>query len=444
MSTISASTTTTTAFKITTDTTGALVFQTGASPTTALTIDGSQRAAFVAGTAAAPAITTSGDTNTGIFFPAADTIAFAEGGTEAMRLDSSGNMGIGLTPSGWTLGRALQVGPTSALFDYTGTTYLSGNWYYGGGQKFIANGYAGQYQISTSDGKHIWTTTTVNNSSGAGAAATFNTLMTLDASGNLGLGVAPQTWNVITPLQIKNASFGGYVTGTTYNAYVGSNWYYNSGDKYISNGFATVYVQTTGQHLWYTSASGTAGNAVSFTQAMTLDSSGNFTVGATVANPIVSGVNGLKYFSSFGVLQVNSNNNAALEVGRFGGTGAFINFYYTGSGVGSISTNGSSTAYNTSSDYRLKENIAPMTDALSVVAQLRPCTYTWKSTGEAGQGFIAHELQAVVPDAVHGEKDAVNKDGSIKPQGIDTSFLVATLTAAIQELNERLEALEPK
>ena len=86
--------TTTNGVVIQPDNSGSLVLQTN-SGTTALTIDTSQRAAFVAGTAAAPAITTTGDTNTGIFFPAADTIAFAEGGTEAMRLDSSGNVGIG-------------------------------------------------------------------------------------------------------------------------------------------------------------------------------------------------------------------------------------------------------------------------------------------------------------------------------------------------------------
>jgi hypothetical protein len=108
--------------------------------------------------------------------------------------------------------------------------------------------------------------------------------------------------------------------------------------------------------------------------------------------------------------------------------------------VGSISTSGSSTTFSTSSDYRLKENIAPMTGALDKVAQLKPCTYTWKADGSAGEGFIAHELAEVVPQCVAGEKDAVNEDGSIKPQGIDTSFLVATLTAAIQELNAKVEA----
>ena len=80
---------------VTCDASGSLELQTGG--VAALTIDTSQRTAFVAGTAAAPAITRTGDTNTGMFFPAADTIAFAEGGTEAMRLDANGNVGIGTT-----------------------------------------------------------------------------------------------------------------------------------------------------------------------------------------------------------------------------------------------------------------------------------------------------------------------------------------------------------
>jgi hypothetical protein len=75
-----------------------------------------------------------------------------------------------------------------------------------------------------------------------------------------------------------------------------------------------------------------------------------------------------------------------------------------------------------------------MAGALTKVAALRPVTFLWKEDGLAGQGFIAHELQEHFPEAVQGTKDAVNEDGTIKPQGIDTSFLVATLTAAIQEL----------
>ena len=94
--------TTTNGVVIQPDNSGSLVLQTN-SGTTALTIDTSQRAAFVAGTAAAPAITTTGDTNTGVFFPAADTIAFSEGGAEAVRIDSSGNVGIGTTSPAYKL-----------------------------------------------------------------------------------------------------------------------------------------------------------------------------------------------------------------------------------------------------------------------------------------------------------------------------------------------------
>jgi len=127
-------------------------------------------------------------------------------------------------------------------------------------------------------------------------------------------------------------------------------------------------------------------------------------------------------------------NYTAMEFIR--GTGDPLNK------VGSITCTDLATAYNTASDYRLKENVAPMTGGLATVAKLKPCTYTWKSNGEAGQGFIAHELQAVVPDCVTGEKDAVDKDGNPQYQGVDTSFLVATLVAAIQELKGEVDALK--
>jgi hypothetical protein len=120
---------------------------------------------------------------------------------------------------------------------------------------------------------------------------------------------------------------------------------------------------------------------------------------------------------------------------------AYIGFLSGGTFRGNITNNNNAAvAYNTSSDYRLKENVLPMTNALDVVSQLNPVTYTWKSTGNSAQGFIAHELQAVVPDCVTGQKDAVDTAGNPIYQGVDTSFLVATLTSAIQELNAKVNA----
>jgi hypothetical protein len=116
--------------------------------------------------------------------------------------------------------------------------------------------------------------------------------------------------------------------------------------------------------------------------------------------------------------------------------------------VGYIQLNSGSTTYSTTSDYRLKDDVKPMTGALDKVALLKPVTYKWKIDGTDSQGFIAHELQEVVPECVTGVKDEMetytNDAGKeitrIKPQGIDTSFLVATLTAAIQELKATVDA----
>ena len=164
-----------------------------------------------------------------------------------------------------------------------------------------------------------------------------------------------------------------------------------------------------------------------------IDSSGTFLVGQTT-NPATSTmVIKVPTGSANGVnAQITSNTGTSYPWSNYNATGTY---------VGGISCTSTATAFPTSSDYRLKEDIQPMQNALAIVAALKPVTYKWKLDGSDGQGFIAHELQEVCPDAVVGEKDAVNEDGSIKPQGIDTSFLVATLTAAIQELKAEVDAL---
>jgi hypothetical protein len=92
----------------------------------------------------------------------------------------------------------------------------------------------------------------------------------------------------------------------------------------------------------------------------------------------------------------------------------------------------------------LKENITLMTAGLEKISALKPVIYDWISDKTKGEGFIAHELQAVIPLAVTGEKDAVNEDGSIKPQGVDYSKIVVHLVAAIKELSAEVEALKAK
>jgi len=175
-----------------------------------------------------------------------------------------------------------------------------------------------------------------------------------------------------------------------------------------------------------------------------IDTSGNVLVGTT--SVIQSGK-----LSVSGVIS-SQNSGAGYSANQTNSTGD--QFYFrTSSGAnlaGYITCPTSTTTqYLSISDYRLKNNVAPMSGALDLVLQLKPVTYTWKADGAKGQGFIAHELQAVVPDCVGGDKDAVDANGNPQYQGIDTSFLVATLTAAIQEqqalitsLTARIAALE--
>jgi len=146
----------------------------------------------------------------------------------------------------------------------------------------------------------------------------------------------------------------------------------------------------------------------------------------------------------FGWTQTGAFGTAGLDVNLVSTNGYYGYWRYNGTAIGNINTNGTTVAYNVSSDYRLKENVQPMTGGLATVAALKPVTYDWIAAQTAGEGFIAHELQAVIPAAVTGEKDAVNEDGSIKPQGVDFGKIVPHLVAAIQELTTRLAALEAK
>jgi hypothetical protein len=368
------------------------------------------------------ALTTTGNTILGD--ASTDTLNVGNGN---LVTDASGNVGVGVTPSAWNASyKALElVGSWASLSsnDGYGTAHLASNcyatsttaWAYKSASSYRAT----RYQ-SGIDGIHAW----FNSAAGtAGNAITFTQAMTLDASGRLGIG---QT----SPISFIDVYGNG--------AYTYARFYRSDEAGYggrVGNGntlLGAAGTRSLGLDGFSSINFGIAGS-----QVAVIDSSGNLLVGTTTALGLVTVARSTA--SSYNYAS-NAISNQPDHMGFFNG----------GTNTGSIQRNGGSgVSYVTTSDYRLKENIAPMTGALTKVAQLKPVTYTWKLDGSEGQGFIAHELAEVVPDCVAGDKDAVNEDGSIKPQGIDTSFLVATLTAAIQEqqalittLTARITALE--
>jgi len=124
-----------------------------------------------------------------------------------------------------------------------------------------------------------------------------------------------------------------------------------------------------------------------------------------------------------------------------GSGGAIVFLNYSASTVGTITTTGSATSYNTSSDARIKHAIAPLTNALERVRALRPMSFQWNADDSNGVGFLAHELMSVVPEAVTGLPDAVGPQGEIIPQGVDHSKLVPWLTAGLQAALAQIDAL---
>ena len=193
---------------------------------------------------------------------------------------------------------------------------------------------------------------------------------------------------------------------------------------------------------------GTRNGTSTVDEKIRIDADGSLYVGST------SSYSGEKVTVNFN----GSNQRGMVLKNTTSSTQDSIAFVVNSSVVGWITASTTNTTYNTSSDYRLKNTIAPMTGALAKVALLKPVTYKWNLDNSDAEGFIAHELAEVCPHAVSGTKDEVDADGNPKYQGIDTSFLVATLTSAIQELSalvtaqsatitsltERITALEGK
>jgi hypothetical protein len=279
-------------------------------------------------------------------------------------------------------------------------------------------------------------------SSGAMQFAVANTeRMRIDSSGNVGIGTSSPSYRLDVVGTVAGGSVIAGIRNLSNTANSDARLYI---EAYSNSRFSYAQFAVNGVGSWntgYDVASGSyrisndGGGSLNTNTRMVIDSSGNLLINTTTRSNLEKVNITHDGASQEGLIIVNTNTSA--------GTQTAIGFRRpSATTVGNINTTLSATAYVTSSDYRLKENVQPMTGALEKVAALKPCTYTWKIDGSDGQGFIAHELAEVVPDAVSGEKDAVNEDGSINPQGIDTSFLVATLTAALQEQQAMIDEMK--
>ena len=276
-------------------------------------------------------------------------------------------------------------------------------------------------------------------------------------TGNVGVGVTPETSYPDRPVVRVGSGLGLQcrATGNPSHTWINSNSYQDAStaaDKYIGTDQASQIKQTNGAFTFNVAPSGTADSAISWTTAMTIKNNATVVMSTT-------GTGNHDKWEFDGAYYAASNRQSTTGSTR-------LSLQANGSQVGAIFSSGSGTAYNTTSDYRLKENVTPMSGATARLKLLKPCNFDWISTGQNVDGFLAHEAQEVVPEAASGTKDAMmDEEYEVTPavlddegnettaavmgtrsvpdmQGIDQSKLVPLLTATIQELIARIEALE--
>ena len=379
-------------------------------------------ASLAAGSASAPALTRTGDTNTGIFFPAADTIAFAEGGVEAMRLDSSGNLGLGVTPSAWgSAFKSFSFGSQAALATDSGVTsdLLLNAYQNGSGWIYKANGYATLLRQESGAYKFF------NSASGtAGNAITFTQAMTLDASGNLGVGTSSPTDSngFSRALDLNGPSGAAYYARTN-----GSSTNYT----YFGNNGSSGYVNNAGAGalLFFNNGS----------ERMRIDSSGNLLVAGTTVGLGNGGFQVQPAGNGAGIPLVGvgapSSSNSNLNMAVYSTNLGQYQFYV---GMGGT-VYARSTSITGLSDQREKENIRALDVGLNEVLALQPRRFDWKNGSALNvAGFVAQEVETVLPDLV--EEYKLNDDESETRYGLKMGDMIPVLVKAIQELKAIVDA----
>ena len=423
------------------------------------------------GTAAAPSVAFTGSgTDTGVYSPGVDQVAISTGGTGRLFVASDGKIGIGEASAGSyfkvtgltgasiieaagvdTNGFAdVEIKSTgtagSSRLYFSDTAAQSGLIRYShssNSMEFSTAGSeraridsSGRLLVGTSSNRGNW----FNSSSWGGALVQVES--TTDT--NSAFSVVNSSNNGNAPLILLGKNRSGGVGGNTVvqsgDACGQISFFGNDGAEMVEAARIDVAVDATpgsndmpGRLVFSTTADGSS----SPTERMRIDSNGRLYLGSTSQ----TSNNTVQFDMTFA--GGNSEYGIAMNANTLISGTQYIGFNISTTQYGSISWNGSAIAYNTSSDYRLKENIVSLTGATDRVKQLQVRRFNFISNPDTTvDGFIAHEAQAVVPECVTGEKDAVDDDGNPVYQGIDQSKLVPLLTAALQEALAKIETLE--